>query len=217
MARVNYSSRVIERTKTTLKKEITLSLESTPELRKEIAKVFQQANRRIQNVEKSGYLSPAVESLNLDPNLGFAKFNFSGKSWAELKIEYAKAVSFLQKPSSTASGAKQYENHIREVYNLNKFEFDAIKHQLQNKLLTPAENAFVSGVGMRYSDYSGEFETYKNSLADQIETDAKRMKDTENFNNALDKDLKALFPELAKEIGETETERILKGFKDFGM
>ena len=217
MAKIKYSSKVISRTKTELNKEITVSLESTPEFRKEIARIFQQANRRIQNIEKSGYLSPAVESLNLDPSAGYSKFNFGDKNWAELKIEYAKAVSFLQKPSSTASGAKQYENHIREAYNLNQWEFDAIKHKLQNKFLTPAETAFTSGAGMRYSDYSGEFENYKQSLADQIESDAEKMRNTQALDAALDRDLAKIMPEIANDIAKDEINRIMKGFSNFGL
>jgi hypothetical protein len=43
-----------------LKREILQAVESSPEMRKEIARVFQMANRRIQNIEQSGQLSPAV-------------------------------------------------------------------------------------------------------------------------------------------------------------
>lgn len=213
MAKVKYTSRVISSTKNEIKKEILVSMESTPEIRKEIARVFQQANRRIQNIEKAGYLSPALESLNFDKNAGYSKFNFSGKDWNEIKFEYAKAVSFLQKPTSTASGAKQYEQHLQKAYELNKFEFDAIKHNLQKKVLSKAESAFIEKIGFRYSDYSGEFQREVRDVSDQIESDAKNLKNMADFDNALDKDLQKIFPEIA----QNEIERILKGFKDFEL
>ena len=216
MAKIKYSEKVISRTKYEVKKEITLSLESTPELRKEIAKVFQTANRRIQNIEKAGYLSPAVEALNLEKG-GYSKFNFKDKTWADLKIEYAKAVSFLQKPTSTATGAKQYENHIKDAYELEQVEFDAIKHKLQNKFLSPAEQAFDSSPAKRYKDFSGEFETYKNSLADQIEGEGKALENTENLDRALDRDLSQIIPEIEKDQAAKEIGRILLGFSDFDI
>ena len=216
MGKIKYTEKVISRTKYEINKEITLSLESTPQLRKEIAKVFQTANRRIQNIEKAGYLSPAVEALNLEKG-GYSKFNFTGKSWADLKIEYAKAVSFLQKPTSTAMGAKQYENHIKDAYELSQVEFDAIKHKLQNKFLSPAEQAFDSSPAKRYKDFSGEFETYKNSLADQIEGEGKALENTENLDRALDRDLSQIIPEIEKDHAAKEIGRILRGFSDFDM
>ncbi|MGC8016080.1 hypothetical protein ACP3V9_25195, partial [Salmonella enterica] len=39
-----------------VKKEILQAVESSPEYRKEIARVFHMANRRIQNIEQSGQL-----------------------------------------------------------------------------------------------------------------------------------------------------------------
>lgn len=76
-----------------IKEKVINAIESSPELRKEISRVFQQANRRIQNVENSGIVSPAVIALNKGDIKGFAKFSMK-HDWNDLKIEYAKAVSF---------------------------------------------------------------------------------------------------------------------------
>lgn len=76
-----------------IKKEILQAVESSPEYRKEIARVFQMANRRIQNIEQSGQLSPAVQALNKGDIKGFTKFSMRG-DWNTLKIEYGKAISF---------------------------------------------------------------------------------------------------------------------------
>lgn len=62
---IGFSGRTFKATKKAyVKKEIINAIESSSSLRKEIAKVFQQANRRIQNIEKNGVVSPAVVALN---------------------------------------------------------------------------------------------------------------------------------------------------------
>ena len=76
------------------KSEILTALESDPVLRKEIARTFQQANRRIQNVENSGIVSPAVVALNKGDVKGFAKFsmkhdwnnNLKGDEYCDLDL-----------------------------------------------------------------------------------------------------------------------------------
>lgn len=79
--------------KVQLDKQILTAVESRGYLREEIARVFHQANRRIQNVEKTGIVSPAVVALNKGNITGFTKFSMR-RSWEDLKIEYSKAVSF---------------------------------------------------------------------------------------------------------------------------
>ena len=68
MAKLNpigFSKRTFASTsKIHVDKQIMDAIESRGYLRKEIARVFQQANRRIQNVEKTGLVSPAVVALN---------------------------------------------------------------------------------------------------------------------------------------------------------
>ena len=63
-----------------IKKDVITAIEQSPELRKEIARVFQQASRRIQNVENSGIVSPAVVALNKGDINGFTKFSMK-HSW----------------------------------------------------------------------------------------------------------------------------------------
>ena len=71
-----------------LKKEILQAVESSPEYRKEIARVFQMANRRIQNIEKSGQFSPAVQALNKGDITGFTKFSMQGDFVLEPANQY---------------------------------------------------------------------------------------------------------------------------------
>ena len=93
MAKLNpigFSKRTFAATgKIHVDKQILNAIESRGYLRKEIARVFQQANRRIQNVENSGIISPAVVALNKGDIKGFTKFSMK-HDWNDLKIEYAK-------------------------------------------------------------------------------------------------------------------------------
>lgn len=76
-----------------IKKEILQAVESSPEYRKEIARVFQMANRRIQNIESKGLLSPAVQALNKGDIKGFTKFSMRG-DWNTLKLSTARQFRF---------------------------------------------------------------------------------------------------------------------------
>lgn len=117
-----------------LRKDILNSTESAKELRKEINRVFHAANRRLQNIENSGVFSPAANAVNeylsedtVSQFNKFSKFSTAGKDWNELKRDYAAAVEFLKKPTSTSTGAKQFENDIRQRLKLSKEQFNHIK------------------------------------------------------------------------------------------
>lgn len=116
-----------------IKKEILQAVESSPEYRKEIARVFQMANRRIQNIEQSGQLSPAVQALNKGDVKGFTKFSMKG-DWNTLKIEYGKAISFLRQPTSTAQGARQYGQHMQRMYDLTPDEYNLMARELARQV-----------------------------------------------------------------------------------
>lgn len=104
-------------------KEIINAVEGSAEMRKEIRRVFQMANRRIQNIETAGVFSPAVAALGKGGVKNYSKFsvkgfNNSGESWTELKKEYGKAVAFLQQPTSTANGAREFEKQVQTQLNI---------------------------------------------------------------------------------------------------
>lgn len=94
-----------------------------PELSKEVNRIFQQVNRRLQNIEKAGVFSPAAQALlgKITPRSGgFTKLSTAGKDWNEIKLLYQKAVKFLQNPTSTASGAKDYIKYISDDLRFKK-------------------------------------------------------------------------------------------------
>ena len=183
MAKLNpigFSKRTFASTsKIYVDKQILNAIESRGYLRREIARVFQQANRRIQNVENSGIVSPAVVALNKGDIKGFTKFSMK-HDWNDLKIEYAKAVSFLQQPTSTASGTREYANHLKRSYDLNDKEFKLMQDKLMGKIASVSDTRFLENYLMQYKDFTGELEQESRDVSDQIEDDAVRIE------NALD-------------------------------
>lgn len=188
-----------------IKKEIISAIESNPDLRKEIARTFQQANRRIQNVEKSGLVSPAVVALNKGDIKGFAKFSMQ-HDWNDLKIEYSKAVSFLQQPTSTATGTREYSNHLKKSYNLNDKEFKLMQDKLMSKIASVSDERFLEQYLMQYKDFTGELEQESRDVSDQIEDEAVKIADSlqKNIDNA-------------GEIVESTVQKILDSFAKFGL
>ena len=188
-----------------IKKDVITAIEQSPELRKEIARVFQQANRRIQNVENSGIVSPAVVALNKGDIKGFTKFSMK-HSWDELKIEYSKAISFLQQPTSTASGTKEYARHLKKTYNLTDNEFSIMQNNLVGKIASVSDQKFLERYLMQYKDFTGELEQESKDVSDQIESDAIKIADSvqRNIDNA-------------GEMVESAVQKILDSFKDFGL
>jgi hypothetical protein len=197
--------------KTRLNKEILQAVESSPELRKEISRVFQQANRRIQNIEKAGLISPAVAALHRDTGK-YTKFSMN-QDWESLKIEYGKAISFLRQPTSTASGTRQYNEHLRATYDLSKEEFDLMARNLQGKLNSVSDTEFVEKYLMRYKDFTGELEQSALDISTQIESEAV------SIQRAIDDNIQREANKISGQLDEVDREidRIIKGFSKFGL
>lgn len=195
-----------------IKKEILQAVESSPEYRKEIARVFQMANRRIQNIEQSGQLSPAVQALNKGDVKGFTKFSMKG-DWNTLKIEYGKAISFLRQPTSTAQGARQYGQHLQRMYDLTPDEYSLMARNLQGKLNSVSDSDFVERYLMRYKDFTGEMEQSASDISTQIESEA------QSISRAIDAEIERQANKVADEMEDMQNdiERILRSFGKFGL
>ena len=195
-----------------IKKEILQAVESSPEYRKEIARVFQMANRRIQNIEQSGQLSPAVQALNKGDVKGFTKFSMKG-DWNTLKIEYGKAISFLRQPTSTAQGARQYGQHLQRMYDLTPDEYNLMARNLQGKLNSVSDSDFVERYLMRYKDFTGEMEQSASDISTQIESEA------QSISRAIDAEIERQANEVADQMEDMQNdiERILSNFGKFGL
>lgn len=195
-----------------IKKEILQAVESSPEYRKEIARVFHMANRRIQNIEQSGQLSPAVQALNKGDIKGFTKFSMKG-DWNTLKIEYGKAISFLRQPTSTAQGARQYGQHLQRMYDLTPDEYNLMARNLQGKLNSVSDSDFVERYLMRYKDFTGEMEQSASDISTQIESEA------QSISRAIDAEIERQANEVADQMEDMQNdiERILSNFGKFGL
>lgn len=223
MAKLNpigFSKRTFASTaKIYVDKQILDAIESRGYLRKEIARVFQQANRRIQNVEKTGLISPAVVALNKGDNTRFTKFSMK-HDWNDLKIEYSKAVSFLQQPTSTASGTREYSNHLKKSYNLDDKEFKLMQDKLMSKIASVSDERFLEQYLMQYKDFTGELEQESRDVSDQIEDDAVKIE------NALDDAIEKIAKDPNSEayvngVDHFKTDeplkKILQEFEKFGL
>lgn len=210
MVKIKYTSSVYDATgRTKLKKEILQAVESSPEMRKEISRVFQMANRRIQNIETKGLLSPAAAALHKGDIKGYTKFSMRG-SWNELKREYSKAISFLRQPTSTARGVRQYNKHLQNAYDLTPDEFNLMVRSLHGKLSSLDDSQFVEQYLMRYKDFTGEMEQSARDISTQIESEA------QSISRAIESDLNRQADNIANEVGDM-LDDIIKSFEKFGM
>lgn len=205
--------------KVQLDKQILTAVESRGYLRKEIARVFQQANRRIQNVEKLGIVSPAVVALNKGNITGFTKFSMR-HSWEDLKIEYSKAVSFLRQPTSTATGTKEYAEHLKKAYDLDDKSFALMQNKLMGKIASVSDERFLEQYLMQYKDFTGELEQESKDVSDQIEDDAVKIENVlddalEQISN--DPNAEAFINDVDSYNTDEPLKRILDEFKKFGL
>lgn len=217
MAKLGYKIQFSKKTfsaadRVKIRKDILQAVESSPELRKEIARVFQMANRRIQNVEQSGELSPAVQALNKGDVRGFAKFSMK-HSWNDLKIEYGKAVSFLRQPTSTARGAREYGEHLQRTYGLTADEYSLMAKNLLGKLTSITDETFVERYLMRYKDFTGEMEQSASDVSTQIESEA------ESISRAIDDEIERQANAIAGEMDDVskDLQRIMDSLSKFGL
>lgn len=212
MAKIKFTARVWKSTKNQIRKEILQAAESDPGFRREIARVFQQANRRIQNIESKGLLSPAVQALNKGDIKGFTKFSMN-HDWNTLKIEYGKAIAFLRQPTSTATGTNEYAKHLQRMYDLTPDEYNLMARNLQGKLNSVSDSDFVERYLMRYKDFTGEMEQSASDISTQIESEAK------SVQRAIDAEIERQVNEVNDTLDDMQKdiERILRNFNKFGL
>ena len=98
----------------------------TPDLKQQMLKTFQKANRRIQNVRKANLSSPGVQQLISERGeRGFTYFSGANLDprdpidWEQLKYEYGRAISFLNNPTSSATGARQYIRYYQKQLGIS--------------------------------------------------------------------------------------------------
>lgn len=195
--------------KVQIKQEVISALQSSPQLRAEIHRVFQMANRRIQNIENADMVSPAVTALNKGDVKGFTKFSMR-MSWEDLKIEYGRAVSFLQQPTSTATGTREYRDYLKQKYDLTEDEYKLMEGDLIGKIASVSDERFLEQYLMQYKDFTGELETEAKDVSDQIESDAQVLADS------LQRDIEKQAEEVAQAAEDT-VNKIYQALSKFGL
>lgn len=94
--------------------------ENDPSVRRDMAKIFQRANRRIQNLQRSikrgriGY-SPALDAVLKYTGRKdvFSKFHMVS-DWDKMLEQTAQAEAFMNEETSTARGAYKWQQSLRK-------------------------------------------------------------------------------------------------------
>lgn len=203
MASMKFSKKVTKNfNKEKARKDIINAIEGNSEFRKEIRRVFQIANRRIQNIEQGGYYSPALASLGKSGVKGYSKFSVrgfgnTGSDWKTLLKEYTKAINFLNSPTSTATGAKEFELQVKQKFNVpddiwNDVKADVIggttsmSDEMLQKL--PYSQLVEGAYDSAYRSVSSQIEKGAIELAKGIQSDINRTADqlANSVDEALD-------------------------------
>ena len=149
--------------------------EGTNELKKQMNKVFQRANRRIQNIQKAGLASPAVKAVIAERGTKDYTY-FSGRGlnptnttdWDLLRYEYGRALAFLNNPTSSATGARQYIKYQADRLN--------IPFESANKIVDIATNPTIDEYGnvniFSYGEILDDFKADVKQMGDEIGTNA---------------------------------------------
>ena len=149
--------------------------EGTKELKNKMNKVFQRANRRMQHIQKAGLASPAVKAVIAERGTkDYTYFSGAGLNptnttdWDLLRYEYGRALAFLNNPTSSATGARQYIRYQAERLN--------IPFESANKIVDIATNPTIDEYGnvniFSYGDILDDFKADVEQIGEEIGTNA---------------------------------------------
>ena len=176
MASMKFSKKVTKNfSKEKARKDIINAIEGNSEFRKEIRRVFQIANRRIQNIEQGGYYSPALASLGKSGVKGYSKFSVkgfgnTGSDWKTLLKEYTKDINFLNSPTSNATGAKEFELQVKQKFNVPDDLWDYVKADVIDGTTSMSDEMLQK---LPYSQLvEGAYDSAYRSVSSQIEKGA---------------------------------------------
>ncbi len=211
MAKVNFSITVTK--KIVPKEEIRKSLIGSKEMAKEMRKVMQAANRRAQNIEKAGLVSPAYQTyISLQGREGsYSKFSITGKDitnetdWERAKMEYAQAISFMNSPTSTARGARQYVKGLAKEYE--------VEEEVALEILKKGTSSDFIGDKLPALYYTSMIHEYMDDYKTEESTQRSKTDDGKNrIEKALDKNVNDIHEELHK-TADFLADTMLRGFK----
>jgi hypothetical protein len=143
------------------------------DIKKQLNKVFQQANRRIQNITNARLASPAVKAVIAERGKkNYTYFSIKGLNpgddgdWELIKYEYGRALAFLHNPTSSATGARQYIRY--QAHKLHDIPFDSA-----NKIVDLATDPTIDDYGnvniFAYGDILDDYKTDIMKIGDDME------------------------------------------------
>ena len=156
---------------------IRASALGSSELKKEINKTLQQANRRIQNVQKAGLASPAVKAVIAEKGkkdytyFSIAHLDLTNYiDWEQAKYEYGRALSFLNNPTSTATGARQYIAYqARELNNIPFMSANKIVDLATDPTIDEYGNVNIFSYGSLLDKFKSDVSIVKDSMKENAE------------------------------------------------
>lgn len=189
-----FSSSVIKAINKPFNEIIRTATLGSPQLKREINKTLQQANRRIQNIQNAGLASPAVKAVIAERGKkDYTYFSIANLDltnyidWERAKYEYGRALSFLNNPTSTATGARQYISY--QARELNNIPFKSA-----NKIVDLATNPTIDEYGnVNIFSYGSILERFKTDVAivkDSMKESAKEL--AEELENKLQSEIDKL-------------------------
>ena len=168
--------------------DITNLVHNDKQTKKEIDKIFQRANRRIQNIKKSGVVSPAYKKLLAEyGNIGgYSFFSRSGANltnpddFERVRYDYERAWSFLNEPTSTARGAKEYVENLASDFHIKDVQF---VNSILDRVTEPEISAFG---GMDWIIYRVLMESVKKEVAKDFDTTGNHIDNEELYKQYLE-------------------------------
>lgn len=194
-----FSKSVLKTTGRELKKEITEAVMGTKALKKVVNMICQQANRRIQNIEKAGLASPAVKAVYAERGKkGYTYFTTAGldpnnkTDWEHIKYEYGRAMSFLNNPTSSATGARQYiRNQAKEL---------DIPFESANRIVDLATSPTIDNNGnVNIFSYGSILDEFKN---DVMQTENEMRQVGEAYGEQLEMQLQAVINSITAQASQ---------------
>lgn len=174
-------------------------------LREEASRLVSMANKRLKRMEEQNLTeTPAYKKWIED---GGQKFGIRGKSMEEVQQEVARLNNFLNKQTSTVTGAKQYLKNVADKVGIKDFtDFPDLQNKLNNFFETTAkvkeylQNSKEIGVSIGYQKVWEEVSKYVEEMNTELEL-------TEN-------DVLEIAEKLVESAGYGEVDKMLDSWMD---
>lgn len=145
-------------------------------IKKIINKSLQVANRRLQNIEKSGVVSTAYKSLvselpkktsNKFSKLSIGRLDLSDPTQRVKALDtYSKALSFLNNKTSSVKGSKQFINKLAKKNNLSFSDTSKMIDEITdervingNLVINNWDSERIANMISEYSDTDNKYNT----------------------------------------------------------